>query len=182
MGSTRSTFTAWIDREAPRVERAVEYAGMDQTMISLILEVYSTLRDRYDGPPRLCHGDPVASNILVEDGRVVALIDWNGRKGAILLRIWPTGRSGTRIRWRSTHCWLVTRRRQRSGFEPACWPSMWSQPSTYSSSMASKVIRKGFASAGRSWKRHFGCVSGPMEPLEVAGRAAARSSRGTRSR
>lgn len=32
----------------------------------------------YDGPPTWCHGDLLAANLLVADGRLVGLLDWGG--------------------------------------------------------------------------------------------------------
>ena len=80
-GITRTTYAAWIDREAARVAWAVEHAGMDRAALPLVLGVYAQLRDTYIGRPRLCHGDCATTNILVDQGRVVALIDWEWATG-----------------------------------------------------------------------------------------------------
>jgi hygromycin-B 4-O-kinase len=80
-GINRPTFAAWIDREAARVAPAAELAGMRSDMVPRILEAYAMLRDGYADRPRLCHGDCATTNILVDGGRVSALIDWEWAKG-----------------------------------------------------------------------------------------------------
>lgn len=77
----RSTFAAWLDRERSRIRGAVELAGMQPGTLPLIADVYAFLREGYRDRPRLCHGDCATTNILVDQGRIVALIDWEWAKG-----------------------------------------------------------------------------------------------------
>jgi aminoglycoside phosphotransferase (APT) family kinase protein len=39
------------------------------------------LREEYPDRPRLCHGDCATTNILVDQKRIVALIDWEWARG-----------------------------------------------------------------------------------------------------
>ena len=75
------TFAASIEHEMTRIPRALKRAGMDLTVLPYVADVYAMLRDGYSDLPRLCHGDCATSNILVDQGRVTGLIDWEWAKG-----------------------------------------------------------------------------------------------------
>jgi aminoglycoside phosphotransferase (APT) family kinase protein len=75
------SLAAWLDRETARIGRAIGLAGMQPGTLPSIAEVYAFLRDGSVDRPRLCHGDCATTNILVNQGRVVALIDWEWAKG-----------------------------------------------------------------------------------------------------
>jgi aminoglycoside phosphotransferase (APT) family kinase protein len=77
----QSTFAAWIDRETSRAGQAAELAGMGRDTLQQIIDIYAMLREEYHDRPRLCHGDCTATNILVNQGRVAALIDWEWARG-----------------------------------------------------------------------------------------------------
>ncbi len=76
-----ATFAAWMDRELERMPGALDRAGMNLTVLPQVNDVYTMLRDTYTDHPRLCHGDCADANILVDQGKVTALIDWEWAKG-----------------------------------------------------------------------------------------------------
>ena len=80
-GITQPTFAAWLDHEISRIGRAMEHAAVDPALLPQIMAVYAMLRDSYPDRPRLCHGDCATTNILVDQGHVVALIDWEWANG-----------------------------------------------------------------------------------------------------
>ncbi len=76
-----ATFAAWMDREIEHIPGALERAGMSLSILPRVVDVYIMLRDTYTDHPRLCHGDCAGTNILVDQGKVTALIDWEWAKG-----------------------------------------------------------------------------------------------------
>ncbi len=56
-------------------------ADVQLSMIPMIEEVYSRLRDWYPEDARLCHGDCGGANMLIQNARVAALVDWEWASG-----------------------------------------------------------------------------------------------------
>jgi aminoglycoside phosphotransferase (APT) family kinase protein len=78
---TYTSFETWINDEARYIPEAVHAADLDESMIPLIEEVYAQLRAWYRADPRLCHGDCGGANMLVQDTRIAALVDWEWAGG-----------------------------------------------------------------------------------------------------
>ena len=67
-----------VAAEEKNIDQAVELAGIDRRGASKLREAYRFIQDSYDGPARLCHGDFADDNLLVDKGRLVAAVDWEG--------------------------------------------------------------------------------------------------------
>jgi aminoglycoside phosphotransferase (APT) family kinase protein len=79
--TTYTSFEAWINDEAQYIPEAVHAAELDEAMIPLLEEVYAQLRAWYRADARLCHGDCGGANMLVQDTRIAALVDWEWAGG-----------------------------------------------------------------------------------------------------
>lgn len=66
----------WVDEQETRVEEAVRIAACAPTDIPFIKDAYHSLRRGYTQPARLCHGDFSDDNLLVKDGALRAVVDW----------------------------------------------------------------------------------------------------------
>ena len=73
-----ATWTEWVAAEEKNIDQAVELAGIHRQGASKLREAYRFLQDSYDGAARLCHGDFADDNVLVDKGRLVAAVDWEG--------------------------------------------------------------------------------------------------------
>ena len=74
--SARLTWNSWIEQEIEKAESAAKYfPGLP---MSSIRDVANELAKLYDGPACLCHGDFKWNNVLIDDGRLSAIIDWEG--------------------------------------------------------------------------------------------------------
>jgi aminoglycoside phosphotransferase (APT) family kinase protein len=71
-----ATWTDWVGEQEARVEDALRIANCRRADIALIKSVYPTLRHGYVETPCLCHGDFSDDNLLVEDGSLVGIVDW----------------------------------------------------------------------------------------------------------
>jgi len=71
-----TTWAGWIAEQEARVENALRLADCRPADIPLIKNAYPTLRHTYVESPRLCHGDFSDDNLLVENGSLVGVIDW----------------------------------------------------------------------------------------------------------
>lgn len=107
------------------VREAIDAArGMLDT--DAVLDAWRTALDvaAWDGPPLLVHGDVLAGNVLVRDGRLCAVIDWGGLQvgdpARDLTAAWTmfSGASRQRFRaamafddamWRRARGWALTR-------------------------------------------------------------------------
>jgi aminoglycoside phosphotransferase (APT) family kinase protein len=77
-----ATWGGWLDQQEARVEDALRIAACRPPDIPVITNAYRTLRHTYVDSSRLCHGDFSDDNLLVEDGSVIGVIDWeNARAG-----------------------------------------------------------------------------------------------------
>jgi aminoglycoside phosphotransferase (APT) family kinase protein len=70
------TWAGWVDQHEARVEDALRIAACRPADVPLIRGAYRTLRETYVDTPRLCHGDFSDDNLLVEDGSLLGVIDW----------------------------------------------------------------------------------------------------------
>ena len=77
-----ATFAEWIANQERRVPAALRVSGHSLDLIPSISKVYHLLRDSYAAGPRLIKSDCQGDNILVADGAVTALIDWEWAGGA----------------------------------------------------------------------------------------------------
>ena len=71
------TWREWIGEEQTNVKHAARLADIGSRDTTALNHVYYSLQDSYDQSARLCHGDFAADNLLVEDNRLVAVIDWD---------------------------------------------------------------------------------------------------------
>jgi aminoglycoside phosphotransferase (APT) family kinase protein len=74
--ASHATWVGWVDEQEARVEDALRIADCRRADIPLIKNAYPTLRHTYLESPRLCHGDFSDDNLLVEDGSLMGVIDW----------------------------------------------------------------------------------------------------------
>ncbi|HZG67526.1 MAG TPA: phosphotransferase [Herpetosiphonaceae bacterium] len=77
-----ATFAEWIANQERRVPAALRVSGHSLDLIPSISKVYHLLRDTYAAAPRLIKSDCQGDNVLVADGAVTALIDWEWASGA----------------------------------------------------------------------------------------------------
>jgi GT2 family glycosyltransferase/aminoglycoside phosphotransferase (APT) family kinase protein len=75
------TLADWLAAKEKNIEIAMKLAGRARISASPIIAAYHFLRDSYAEPPRLCHGDFAGDNLLVNEGRLAALLDWEGSFG-----------------------------------------------------------------------------------------------------
>jgi len=75
-GPIFSSFSDHIDFKKKVVEKSFELAGLEARYISRVKEVYERLKSLYSGGPRFCEGDTATTNLIVKDGKVKAMIDW----------------------------------------------------------------------------------------------------------
>lgn len=73
--AAHQTFDQWLDRNILNKRRML--ATLPSETLSLIDTVGQFLRGSYSESPRLCHGDLGYYNLLVNRGRLSAIIDWN---------------------------------------------------------------------------------------------------------
>jgi len=71
-----ATWTDWVDEQEARVEEALRFVDSRRADIPLIKNAYPTLIHGYVESPRLCHGDFSDDNLLVADGSLVGIVDW----------------------------------------------------------------------------------------------------------
>ena len=71
-----ATWADWVDQEEAAGENALRFAACRPAGVRLIKSAYCSLRDTYVESPRLCHGDFSDDNLLVEDGALVGVVDW----------------------------------------------------------------------------------------------------------
>jgi len=74
--SARDTWQSWIGLEIEKAEGVAE--RFPNLPISSIRDIAVEFTKLYDGPSRLCHGDFKWNNILINDYRLSAVIDWEG--------------------------------------------------------------------------------------------------------
>jgi len=72
-------FQESIDFKRDKIDSAFEIGRVDTKYLPEGKEVYSQLA--YENDPRFCGGDTATSNILVNDGKVSAIIDWEWAHG-----------------------------------------------------------------------------------------------------
>lgn len=75
------TFAAWLDSRQYSILEACLSGAIPETVLESIDAADRFLRDTYQGPPVLCHGDLSNENILIDHGQVRAIIDWEDMKG-----------------------------------------------------------------------------------------------------
>jgi aminoglycoside phosphotransferase (APT) family kinase protein len=71
-----ATWADWVDEQEPMVEEALRIVACRPADIPLIENAYRSLRRTYLGAPRLCHGDFSDDNLMVKDGSLIGVIDW----------------------------------------------------------------------------------------------------------
>lgn len=79
-----ATWEDWVANKRRRIDGAVHLAGDDPDAFALSTAVhtlYQELAALYLGPPRLCKGDCAGDNLLVANGRIAAIIDWEWAQG-----------------------------------------------------------------------------------------------------
>ena len=67
----------WLDGREECLERAFAIAGLGERGEETVHEALGRLRDSDPGEPRLCHGDFADDNLIIADGKLAAVIDWN---------------------------------------------------------------------------------------------------------
>ncbi len=77
-----ATFAEWIANQERRVPAALRVSGHSLDLIPAISRVYHLLRDSCTAGPGLIKSDCQGDNVLVADGAVTALIDWEWAGGA----------------------------------------------------------------------------------------------------
>ena len=78
-GPVQKTFSEWKERTKNKAAKAFRIASIDSQLLEQILELIESLN--YQGTPRFCGGDTRTSNILVEKGKIQAIIDWEWAHG-----------------------------------------------------------------------------------------------------
>lgn len=76
-----NTFEAWLESQQQGIIRACLTGAIPETVLPSLSVADQLLRGTYSGPPVLCHADLSNTNILVEGGRVSAIIDWGDATG-----------------------------------------------------------------------------------------------------
>lgn len=71
----------WLDGREECLERAFAIADLGERGQEIVREALSRLRDSDPGKPRLCHGDFADDNLIIHDGKLAAVIDWNNVLG-----------------------------------------------------------------------------------------------------
>ena len=71
-----STWDEWIEDQEDNIGPARNIVGTGSASTPQVRAVYRRLKQAYKGPASLCHGDFSGDNLLVDNGRLVAVIDW----------------------------------------------------------------------------------------------------------
>lgn len=75
------TFEAWLDHRQQTIEEGCSLGAIPESALSALVAADRLLRETFAGPPVLCHADLGRGNILVDAGRVKAIIDWGDAVG-----------------------------------------------------------------------------------------------------
>lgn len=75
------SFTEWFDDLLTSVCLSCTLFSLPKSAFAALNSAAATLRSAPTHQPVLCHGDLARGNILVEDGRIRALIDWEDAVG-----------------------------------------------------------------------------------------------------
>lgn len=76
-----ATHQDWIANQRRRVAEALRLSGANLGYTRTIDEAYTMLAETYTAGPRLIKSDCVGDNLLVADGKIRALIDWEWASG-----------------------------------------------------------------------------------------------------
>lgn len=79
-GPVFKTFQEYIEFKKSKIEEALKILKIDPKYIDEIKNIYSQLE--YEDVPRFCGGDTATTNILVNNGKVSAIIDWEWANGS----------------------------------------------------------------------------------------------------
>jgi aminoglycoside phosphotransferase (APT) family kinase protein len=78
-GPVFDSFRTQMEFKKGKIGTALELLGVERKRLSEIEEIYAALT--YGETPKFCGGDTATSNILVANGKVTALIDWEWAHG-----------------------------------------------------------------------------------------------------
>lgn len=81
-GLPHSSFPEHIDSYASRVESIFEIADLDKRYLGKVKDVYEQLKKLYTGNPYFAAGDTATTNLIVKDGKIQAIIDWEWAQGS----------------------------------------------------------------------------------------------------
>jgi aminoglycoside phosphotransferase (APT) family kinase protein len=76
-----STFAAWLDSRQQLIAEGCMIGAIPEATLPALDVAARFLRESYAGPPVLCHLDLAIGNILLDEGRVTAIIDWESQGG-----------------------------------------------------------------------------------------------------
>ena len=71
------SWQGWLNESEEKFKRSFDVAQMSPHGQTAIREALARLRDFDPGLPRLCHGDFADDNLIIRDGKLAAVIDWN---------------------------------------------------------------------------------------------------------
>jgi aminoglycoside phosphotransferase (APT) family kinase protein len=87
---------AFIDRHLPQTLAAIEGDVATTDAVHRAIDELARNRSILDeAEPRLAHGDVSSTNVLVDDGKITGLVDWEGVKGALQANDFAWWTSGT---------------------------------------------------------------------------------------
>jgi aminoglycoside phosphotransferase (APT) family kinase protein len=67
----------WLDGREECLDRVFSITSLAETGRDIVHEALGRLRDSDPGVPRLCHGDFADDNLIIAEGKLAAIIDWN---------------------------------------------------------------------------------------------------------